>query len=171
MRRHQHAHAIIQQRRLVAGGGGLPLHHGVGLHTGRFHLIGQRHANRAIIIHFEHGGHAILQESGGVPEQILGQRDLVVVFHIHEHQIVALGIEELEVLGVEAHALYRVLAAEANVGLAAIDQVLHLDLHEGAALARLGVLRLGNFPDALLIFENIAGTNIDAADLHGMDLQ
>jgi hypothetical protein len=29
------------------------------------------------------------------------------------------------------------------------------------------VLDLGDFPDALFIFDDIAGANIDAADLHG----
>src|SRR3546814_4552876 len=82
----------------------------------------------------------------------------------HEHQLGALDIEELEILGVETDLLDRVGAAEAHVVLAAVDQVLHLDLHEGTALAGLGVLRLRNLPDAFFVFENVAGANVDAAD-------
>ena len=58
--------------------------------------------------------------------------------------------------------------AEADVGLAAVDEVLHLDLHVGAALARLGVLDLDRAPDAAFIFDDVAGTNVHAADLHGI---
>ena len=81
--------------------------------------------------------------------------------------VVAIDIEELEVLGVEPDAFDRVLAAEADIGLASVDQILHLDLHERPALAGLGMLGLGNLPDAFLVFENIARTNVHAADFHG----
>ncbi len=83
----------------------------------------------------------------------------------------AVCVEELEILGVEPHALDRVGAAEADVGLAPVDQVLHLDLHESPALARLGVLDLGDLPDAALVFEDVAGANIDATDLHVVQLR
>ena len=75
-------------------------------------------------------------------------------------------VEELEVLGVEPDALDGLGGAEADVGLAAVDEVLHLDLHVGAALARLGVLDLHGAPDAALIFDDVAGTDVHAADLH-----
>jgi hypothetical protein len=45
---------------------------------------------------------------------------------------------------------------------------LHLDLHVGAALAGLRVLDLHRTPDAALIFDDVAGTDVDAADLHGI---
>src|SRR5690606_15711700 len=61
----------------------------------------------------------------------------------------------------------RVGAAEADVGLTAVLQVLHLDLHVGAALAGLGVLDLGDLPDAAFVFEDVAGTDVHAADFHG----
>src|SRR4029077_14515707 len=55
---------------------------------------------------------------------------------------------------------------EADVGLAAVDEVLHLDLHVGAALARLRVLDLHGTPNAAFIFDDVAGTDVHAADLH-----
>src|SRR3546814_19200780 len=82
------------------------------------------------------------------------------------HQIVALGIEELEILGVEAHLFDRVGAAKTVVELAPVDQVLGLDLHIGAALARLGVLNLGDLPDAAVLFVTIAGTDFNADDFN-----
>src|SRR4029450_8816810 len=75
-------------------------------------------------------------------------------------------VEELEVLGVEANALDRLRRAEADIVLAAVDEVLQLDRHIGAALARLGVLDLHGAPDTAFIFDDVAGTNVDAADLH-----
>src|SRR3546814_21108805 len=86
---------------------------------------------------------------------------------VHEGQHVAVGEQELEILGIEPHAFDRLGRAEADVGLAAVDEVLHLDLHIGAALAGLGVLNLYRAPDAAFIFENVAGTDVNAAYLHG----
>jgi hypothetical protein len=44
-------------------------------------------------------------------------------------------------------------------------------MHERPALARLGVLDLGDLPDTLFVFENVAGTDVHAADLHGDRLE
>jgi hypothetical protein len=44
--------------------------------------------------------------------------------------------------------------------------VLHLDLHIGAALAGLGVLDLDGAPQAALELDDVARTNVHAADLH-----
>src|SRR6185312_3712977 len=102
----------------------------------------------------------------GLADQVARQVDLLVRLLVHEDEHVALGIEILEILGVEANALDRLGRAEADVVLAAVDEVLHLDLHVGAALAGLGVLDLHGAPDAALIFDDVAGTDVHAADLH-----
>ena len=72
--------------------------------------------------------HPVLEEGRGVAEQIARQADLLVVFLVHEGQHVAVGEQELEVLGVEPDALDRLGGAEADVVLAAVDEVLRLDL-------------------------------------------
>src|SRR5690606_696664 len=64
----------------------------------------------------------------------------------------------------------RVGAAEPDVRLAAVDEVLHLDLHESAALARLGVLDLRDLPDAAFIFQDVTRADIHATDFHGVQL-
>jgi hypothetical protein len=89
---------------------------------------------------------------------------------LHEHELVAVMVEELEILGVETDALDRLRRAEADIVLAAVDEVLQLDLHIGAALAWLGVLDFDRAPDTFFIFDDVAGTNVDAADLHGKSL-
>src|SRR3546814_4235616 len=85
-------------------------------------------------------------------------------------ELVALGVKILEILGVEPHPLHRFRRAEADVGLAPVDQVLQLHLHICAALAGLGVLDLDRAPQAFFIFDDVAGTNVHAADLHGMSV-
>ena len=107
------------------------------------------------------------RKAAASPSRSRGQRDLLVIVLVHEGQRVAVAEQELEVLGVEADALDRLGRAEADVVLAAVDEVLHLDLHIGAALAGLGVLDLHRAPDAAFIFDDVAGTNVHAADLHG----
>src|SRR3546814_8962532 len=62
-----------------------------------------------------------------VADDILADVDLFEAVLVHEHQIVALGIEELEILGVEAHLFDRVGAAKTVVELAPVDQVLGLE--------------------------------------------
>ena len=51
------------------------------------------------------------RKAAGVADQILGKRDLLVIFLVHEHEHVAVMVEELEVLGVEADALDRLGAS------------------------------------------------------------
>src|SRR5688572_8086723 len=167
VRRHHDAHAIVEDRRLVARGGGLPLHHGVGLDDHCLDRVRQLHRDRPLVVELHHHVHAVLEEGGGVADQLRGQRDLLVILLVHEHEHVAVMEQELEVLGVEADALHRLGRAETDIVLAAVDEVLHLDLHVGAALAGLGVLDLHRAPDAAFIFDDVAGTNVHAADLHG----
>ena len=166
MRRHHHADAIVEHCRLVAGRSRLALHHRVGLDDRRFDRVGQLHADRALVVELHDHVHAVLEEGRGVAEQVARKADLLVIVLVHEGQHVAVVEQELEVLGVEADALDRLGGAEADVGLAAVDEVLHLDLHVGAALAGLGVLDLHRAPDAALIFDDVAGTDVHAADLH-----
>jgi hypothetical protein len=65
---------------------------------------------------------------------------------------------------------HRVGAAETHIGLASVDQVLHFDLHEGAALAGLGMLGLGDFPDALFIPRMLPGRISTPLIFMGMNL-
>ena len=132
-----------------------------------FDLLGQLHRDRPFIVHFESDFHTVGEEGRSFADEIGRESDLFVILLVHEDEAVAIDKQELEVLGVEPDTFDRVLAAETHIGLASVDQVLHFDLHERPALAGLGVLGLGDFPDAFLVFENIARTNVDAADLHG----
>eukprot|EP01136_Pigoraptor_vietnamica_P044888 Opistho-1_new@22173 len=166
VRRHHHAHAIVEDRGLVRRRRRLPLHHRVGLDDRRFDCFGQFDRDRALFPKFENDVHAVLQEFMRFADDVLRDVDLFERVLVHEHQIVPLGIEELEILGVEADLFDRVGAAETVVELTPVDQILGFDLHIGAALARLGVLDLGDLPDPLFIFDNIAGTDFNAGDFH-----
>src|SRR5690606_5109868 len=56
--------------------------------------------------------------------------------------------------------------AEALVEFGAVDEILELDLGEGAALAGLHVLRLDRSPQAALVLDDVARANLVAVDLH-----
>ena len=114
----------------------------------------------ALVVQFHDHVHAVLEERRGVAEEVARQVDLLVIFLVHEGQHVAVGEQELEILGVEADALDRLGRAEADIVLAPVDEVLELDLHIGPALAGLGVLDLHRAPDAAFIFDDVAGTNV-----------
>ncbi len=78
-------------------------------------------------------------------------------------------VEELLVFLVEADALDLVGGPEALVQLAAVADVLHLDLGEGAALAGLDVADLHRDPESAVVLEDIAGPDLVAIDLrHGI---
>jgi len=111
--------------------------------------------------------HAVLQELDAlVADEILVQLDLLVILGVHEHQHVALGVEELEFLLLQRHPLDGVGGAEALVQLAAVQQVLQFDLGEGAALARFDVGGLHRHPQAFLVLDHVAGLDGVAIDLH-----
>ena len=84
--------------------------------------------------------------------------------------MVAVHIEELHLLLVEAHALHRLLRAEALVELGAAAQVAHLDLGERAALAGLDQLAPEHDPQLALMFEDEARLDVDGIDLHALVL-
>ena len=164
-RRHQHADAVLQHRRLVGRGGGLALHHRIGLGDRQRHLVGQRDADRPLLIELDRHHHAVLQEGGALADEILLQFELLVAFRVHEHQRVALLVEEGEILLLEADLLDRLGRAEALVELGAVDQVLQLDLVVGAALAGLDRVGPDRHPEAAIVLDDVAGTDFVAVDL------
>ena len=107
-----------------------------------------------------------LQEIGGVADHLARHRDLLVAVAVHEGRLVALHEEELHFLFVETDPLDGLLGAEALVELGSAAQIAHFDLSEGAALAGLDQLALQDDPELALMFENIAGLDIDGVDLH-----
>ena len=73
-------------------------------------------------------GHAVLEKGGAIAHEVLGQFQLLVGLGVHEHQRLALLVEEGEVLLLQPHLLHRLGGAEALVELGAVDEVLQLDL-------------------------------------------
>ena len=71
---------------------------------------------------------------------------------------------------VEPYAVDDIGRTEALVQLRPVADVLQLDLQEGAALARLHMLGLHGAPEAALMFNDVAGANGIAVDLHGVNL-
>ena len=163
--RHQHADAVFEHGRLVGGGRGLALHDRIGFGDGQRHLVGQRDADRPLVVKLDGDHHAVLQEGGAVADEILLQLELLVAFGVHEHQRVALLVEEGEILLLQPDLLDRLGGAEALVELGAVDQVLQFDLVVGAALAGLDVIGPDRHPQAAIMLDDVAGTDFVAVDL------
>ena len=121
-----------------------------------------------LVVQFQRHLHAVLQEGGALADEFLGEADLVVGVGVHEDEHVAFLVEKLEVLGVDARALDLFVGAEAVVELAAVDEVLQLDLIVGGPLAGLHRLRLHRHPERAVMLDDVAGPDFVAVDLHLM---
>src|SRR5687768_11762131 len=88
MRRHHHAHAVLEQSRLVAGRGRLALHHRVRLDDRRLDRVGELDRDRPFLPKLHDHVHSVLKEGGGVAEEVRGERDLLVILLVHEGQLV-----------------------------------------------------------------------------------
>src|SRR5690606_11696385 len=166
-RRHHDANSVFHDRRLVGGGGCLPLHGRLGLGNFQDHLLGQDHVEGAVLMELDLHIHAVFQEGGALADHILGDIDLLIACGIHEGQHLAIFKKELVRLLFEADALHGFGGAEALVEFRAIAQVLEFDLQIGAALAGLGVLNFYGHPQTALMFNHIAGADRISVNFHG----
>ena len=105
--RHQDAHAILKLRGFVGGRRGLALHDRVSLDHFERDLLRDGDADRLAFMALHRDLHALLQEGRALLQELLGKLDLVVGVHVHEHEHVALLVEELIVVLFEPHALDR----------------------------------------------------------------
>src|SRR5207248_518840 len=103
--RDHHPAAVFEAPRLVGGGGGLAAHHRIGLD--QLHRDARRHLDRQRRPLMQHdlADHAVAQEIGRLADQFARHADLLEIVVVHEGRLVALHIEELHVLLVEADAL------------------------------------------------------------------
>src|SRR5262245_36304067 len=168
---------------------GRDLHRDAGLHLGGLEGIGGGGVldARLGVDHREHHGGRDLDADGAAVvevyldvgvgqevarlafEEVRLQRELLVVLLVHEDVAVAVLVEVLHLARIDESAFDLVLGAEALVGLGALVDVLHLDLHEGAAAAAdVDVVGLEHPPDALVPLEELTGTDLDCFDFgHG----
>jgi hypothetical protein len=109
--------------------------------------------------------HAVLQERGAVADEFAGELDLVVARGVHEDQLLILPVEELKLPALDLGLFHAVGRAEALVELAAVEQVLQLDLVVGGTFARLDRSGLDRGPKRPVILDHHAGPDVAAADL------
>src|SRR5204863_3161027 len=84
---------------------------------------------------------------------------------VHEHELIALLVEKLKLPALDLGFLDPVAAAEALVELAAVEDVLQLDLVVGRPLAGLHRSGLDRGPERAVVLDHHAGPDIAAADL------
>src|SRR6267142_2316167 len=170
--RHLHRNPGLQPRRLEGRRGSRVLDARLGVDHGEHHGRRQLHADGAVVVEVDLDVGVGKQVAGLALEEVRRQRELLVVFLVHEDVAVAVLVEVLHVARVDERPLDLVLGAEALVGLGARLDVLHLHLHEGAAAAaHVHVIALQHAPDALVPFQQVAGTDADCFDLgHDDDL-
>ena len=99
------------------------------------------------------------------PTKSSPQLDLLVARRVHEHELLALLVEELELPALDLGLLDPVAAAEALVELAAVEDVLELDLVVGRAFAGLHRPGLDRGPERAVVLDHHARPNVAAADL------
>jgi len=99
-------------------------------------------------------------------EEFRVEGHLLVVLLVHEDVVIAVLVEVLHLARIDERALDLVLGAKPLIGLGADLDVLHLDLHEGAAAtADVNVIALDHAPDALVPLEQVADPDSDCLDL------
>ena len=111
--------------------------------------------------------HLRLQVGGLVADDIGRQRDLVVVFHVHEMEAVAVLVEVLvlAVLDIGALDLFGGLVALRD--LYAVADPAHVDLGGGRALAGMEVFGLENDVELAVELDDIAFAERAGDDFHG----
>ena len=108
-----------------------------------------------------------MHEDHALADQVAREAGLLVGVLIHEVEQIAVLVEVLVALLIEADALHVLGRPEALVELGPVAQVLELDLEVGAALAGLGVLNFHRDPEAIQVLDHHAGADGVAVDLHG----
>ena len=97
------------------------------------------------------------------------QAELLVGLLVHEVRLVAVVVEELDVLRLRVHARELLAGAERVVDHGAGLEVLELRAHEGAALARLHVLEVDDPPHRAAVLDVHPGLELVRGDDVGHD--
>ncbi len=132
-------------------------------HAGDF--LRQLRAQRFGIIVFDNSRHAVLQERAGVAQQLGRDFDLVIGFHVHEHQHAVGFIQELLVFLLQTHAFDLVRGPKAFVQFRPVAQVAQFNLCKGAALAGLHMVDFDRGPQTAIMLQHVAGANFVTVDL------
>src|SRR3569833_489025 len=143
---------------------------GIGLDDFEDDSFRQLDADRPVAVKLDLHHHAILQEGGAVADEVFAELDLLEVPCVHEHELLGLAIEKLELPALDRGLLDPVAAAEALVELAAVEDVLELDLVIGRTLAGLDRSGFDRDPERAIVLDHHTRSDVAAADL-GHDAQ
>ena len=131
---------------------------------------GQRQVERDHALAEQHGLHfdVLDQVAGGVADTRAVERRLVVARQVHEHEVVALAVEELRGPVLDLGGGHRLAAAPGLGERLARAQVLELRLHQQARAARRRRLRLevGRLPGVAVDLQDVAALQLGRVHGH-----
>ena len=111
--------------------------------------------------------HLRLQIGGLVADDVGRQRDLVVAFHVHEMEAVAVLVEVLVLAVLDEGALDLFGGLVAQRDLHAVGDPAHVDLGHRRALAGMDVLGRHDDAELAVDFDDIAFSERAGDDFHG----
>src|SRR6185437_2733267 len=142
------------------------LHHGarrsfldarLGVDNGKIHSVRQQDANGLIVVildfHRQVGNQVILR----IADDVVLQRELLVILGVHEVVALAIAVEILELHLIHHDLLNTLLSAEAIINHRAAAQVAHARLHRAALIARRPVVHAVDDVQISFVLDDHAG--------------
>src|SRR5215467_7510863 len=153
---YHHAQAIVQDRRLVGGGGRLPLDGGLGLGHLEHHPLRQFHGDRHSLMRADRHRHVLLQIHGLLANHVLWHGDLVIGFGLHEREALLVLVEIVIGFLLEVGALHLLGRAVALGDFYPIGNAPHVEVGDRRALTWMDVLSLHDDAQLAVDLEHVA---------------
>src|ERR1700730_2141249 len=135
MGRHGGSHPVRKHRRFVGGRCRLTSGGGLRLSDLKGHALRQYDAYRYALVDAQLNLHLRVKILGLIPDDVLRDGNLIVIFHVHEMEAVAILVEELEFAFLHKGPLDLIGGLVALRGLHAIAQSSHIYLGNWRSLA------------------------------------
>ena len=124
-------------------------------------------AERVALVARPVDGHAVLQEADGVVERLGPQAELLVRLGLHEVEVVAVAVQELDRAAVDLGPRPALARLERLLDRAALLDVAQLDPDLGRAAAHLDVVVVEDLPEVAVKLDDDALAQLAGAD-HGV---
>ncbi len=140
---------------------------GLGLHHFEGGARRQLDRDRDALVEADRDLHLRLQIGGLIADDVGRHRDLVVAFHVHEMEAVAVLVDELVLAVLDEGALDLLGGLEAQRDLHAVGDPAHVDLGHRRALAGMDVLGRDDDLELAVDLDDVAFSERAGDDFHG----